>query len=71
MILPVEMEDYSENEYDNYDYYDEYDIYNDTYNDISMSYDNKEPYSSEEEDIDDDEIGYRVAKKIAKEVGEE
>ncbi len=61
------MEDYSEDEYD---CNDEYEAYNDTYNDIDMSYVNNESYSSEE-DIDDDEMAYRVSKRIAKELGEE
>ena len=58
------MEDYSENEY--YDEYDEYDTYNDidtTYHDDSSDYEN--------EDVEDEVIAYKVARKIARELHED
>jgi hypothetical protein len=60
------MEDYSENEYDDYDEYDEYDTYNDidtTYDDDSSDYEN--------EDVEDEVIAYKVARKIARELHED
>jgi hypothetical protein len=74
------MQDYSDSEYDNYDNYDSYDTYDtydqyqcyyDTYNDIDMSYDTSKIDYVEQEEIDDDEMSFRVARKIAKKLGEE
>jgi hypothetical protein len=56
--------------YDNYDNYDQYQCY-DTYNDIDMSYDTSKMDYVEQEEIDDDEMSFRVARKIAKKLGEE
>jgi hypothetical protein len=62
----MEEESFVYDEY--YSEYDKYDYYIDKYNDI-YTYNDDSSYI--EEEVDDDEIAYKVARKIARELNEE